>query len=338
MRPNGTVSPTARDPFVVAVEEVRLLGHDVADDDRIDTNLGRELDCERLRGVEQSCLCRPVGHGPRRGPDTAHARDIHDIAAVFLTLHHRVGLLRAHQRSREVQRDDPGSETRRRGRGIGRRRAAGVVDQHVERAETICRGCDHSIDLVRFAHVGSDEQPPDREVFGLVPAADGNVRASFGETQRDPPPNPATAARDEHDAAVEARELGSVVHGGGVYDLEPGCRGPASQVTSSRSNLIAICPHRHTSRAMRCLGCATPVRSDETSNFADGSSIVPDADLVIRRGRDRPIFDRRGERTRRDCAPVRCERRGRGAGNAPQPDGAVDGHLAAVREVRVQSG
>ena len=37
------------DALFVAVEEVRLLGHDEADHDRVDAHLRRELDRERLR-------------------------------------------------------------------------------------------------------------------------------------------------------------------------------------------------------------------------------------------------------------------------------------------------
>ena len=59
------------------------------------------------------------------------------------------------------------------------------------------------------------------QVFGLVAAADRDVRAGVGEALRDPPPDPATAAGDEHDAVVESRQLGGIAHGGGVYDLTP---------------------------------------------------------------------------------------------------------------------
>ena len=49
-----------RDALLVAVEEVRLLGDDEADDDRVDAHLRRELDRERLRRVEQPGLGRAV--------------------------------------------------------------------------------------------------------------------------------------------------------------------------------------------------------------------------------------------------------------------------------------
>ena len=59
------------------------------------------------------------------------------------------------------------------------------------------------------------------EVLGLVPAADRDVRARVGEALRDPAPDAAAPAGDEHDAVVEARQLGGIGHGGGVYDLTP---------------------------------------------------------------------------------------------------------------------
>ena len=136
-------------------------------------------------------------------------------------LHHRVGLLRAHERGREVERDDPGREPRRCGRGVGRRRATRVVDEHVERAEALGGGRDHGVDLFGLAHVGGDEQPPVGEILGLVAAADRDVRAGIGEALRDAPTDAATPAGDEHDAVVESRQLGGIGHGGGVYDLTP---------------------------------------------------------------------------------------------------------------------
>ena len=76
----------------------------------------------------------------------------------------------------------------------------GVVDEHVERAEALDGRRDHRVDLVGFAHVGGDEEPAVGQVFGLVAAADRDVRAGVGEALRDAPPDAATPAGDEHDA------------------------------------------------------------------------------------------------------------------------------------------
>ena len=67
---------------------------------------------------------------------------------------------------------------------------------------------------------------PVGQVVGLVAAADRDVRAGVGEALRDAPADAATTAGDEHDAPVESRQLGGVVHGGGVYDLTPTRRLP----------------------------------------------------------------------------------------------------------------
>src|SRR6266576_810081 len=50
------------DAFLVAVEEVRLLGHDQSDHHRVHTHLRCELDRERLRGIEQAGLGGAVRH------------------------------------------------------------------------------------------------------------------------------------------------------------------------------------------------------------------------------------------------------------------------------------
>ena len=83
------------------------------------------------------------------------------------------------------------------------------------------RDSDHRVDLIGLAYVGGHEQPTVRKVFRLVPATDRYVRARIGKALSDASPDAPTAAGDEHDAVVEAREVGRIVHGGGVYDLTP---------------------------------------------------------------------------------------------------------------------
>ena len=73
---------------------------------------------------------------------------------------------------------------------------------------------DHRVDLIGLAHVGRHEQPAVGQVVGLVTAADRDVRARVGEALRDPAPDAAATAGDEHDASVESRQVDRVAHRG----------------------------------------------------------------------------------------------------------------------------
>jgi alkylation response protein AidB-like acyl-CoA dehydrogenase len=62
------------------------------------------------------------------------------------------------QRGDQVQFDDPGVEPRRRGGGLGRRRAARVADHHVHAAEQVPPGRDQLPNLFRVPDVRAGER------------------------------------------------------------------------------------------------------------------------------------------------------------------------------------
>src|SRR5439155_1311429 len=87
----------------------------------------------------------------------ADAGDVDDASALGLFLHGGVGALGELQRRDQVESDDGGREARRRGGGVGRRRAAGVVDQHVEAPEALERRGYDAVDVVGLVRgLGAD--------------------------------------------------------------------------------------------------------------------------------------------------------------------------------------
>ena len=136
IRPSGMVALDRGDRGVVAVVVVGLLGAAEADVDRVDPHLRRPLHRQRRGQRVETGLRRAVRRDGRRRAAGGDRGDVDDRAAGLLLLHHRVGRLRAEQRGEQVEADDLVVEARRRGRGVGRRRSPGVVDQDVQAAQS----------------------------------------------------------------------------------------------------------------------------------------------------------------------------------------------------------
>ena len=81
------------------------------------------------------------------------------------------------------------------GRGVGRRAAAGVVDEHVDAAELLDDRVDGGPRRLAVAQVGGEERPVVGEVVDLVAGADRDGGAGVGEALRDAAPDAARAAR-----------------------------------------------------------------------------------------------------------------------------------------------
>ena len=137
-----------------------------------------------MREVHQPGLRRPVRRRHGRRPDAAHAADVDDRTAVAL-LHPVVGALRAEDRREQVEGDDPFGEPRRRRGGVGGRRTAGVVHEHVEAAEPFDDRVDGRPRRFAVTQVGGEERPVVGEVVDLLAGADRDGGAGVGEALRD---------------------------------------------------------------------------------------------------------------------------------------------------------
>ena len=111
-----------------------------------------------------------------------------------------------------------------------------------------------------------------------------------------PRPMPATAAGDEHDPPVEARQLGGIGHGGGVYDLTP--HAPSDRPASEHEEPSARSRQARDDRRRRRRGPRRHDRRDRRLGIApqaDGARARAAAlagarphDRLLRRARRRP--------------------------------------------------
>jgi hypothetical protein len=94
----------------------------------------------------------------------------------------------------------------------GRARDAGVVDEHVDRAEASARGRDHRVDVARACDVGryGERVPAARADLGLdradrlaVSRGDDDARARIGERERDRTSDALAAAGDDRNSSFE---------------------------------------------------------------------------------------------------------------------------------------
>ena len=80
-----------RQPGLITVMQVGLLGFHEANNKSIDPHLGRPFDRERAAEVYQSCFGGPVGGGARRRTHRANAGYVDDTSSGRLFLHYPVG-------------------------------------------------------------------------------------------------------------------------------------------------------------------------------------------------------------------------------------------------------
>ncbi len=101
-----------------------------------------------------------------------------------------------------------------RGAGLGHAR---VVDEHGDRTEALLRPVQRALDAVgvghihddigRLAIIGADRR--DARGERLLPACrEGHARASFGETAREVPAEPAGGAGDQDVPSIQTEEIG----------------------------------------------------------------------------------------------------------------------------------
>ena len=195
-------------PVVVAVEEMRLLGHDEADDDRVHAHLRRELDAPSSASrSSRPAFAAPYADGARRRPHAAHARDVDD---------------RCRRRPAPASPRSPAARTRcgavrfsamipavKRGDAVAVSAGGeppGVVHEHVERgrsARAVARSPRRPA-RVRACRPRRTATPSGRS-SGSWRQQIAIVRARLREALRDAAPDAAAPARDDHGLPVEAR-------------------------------------------------------------------------------------------------------------------------------------
>src|ERR1700694_1966709 len=97
---------------------------------------------------------------------------------------------------------------------------AGIIGEHVDRAELVDAGADISRDLVLIGNIGRDgerlrrgRQILDRGLQVLLPAVDGNdARAAFGQKAHGRGANDARSPGDDGNLAIETNSIGHVWH------------------------------------------------------------------------------------------------------------------------------
>src|SRR5258708_6096420 len=141
--------------------------------DRVDADVGAEVPGERLGEIDHRGLACGVGQRLRAGTQAADARRVDDAPFRFLQ-HGRCGPGDL-EKPAHIDREDAVPFLQRQGLEIlrlPRRGGAGVVDQHIEAAESLLHRLQHGAHRGLIADVAAHQQPPGGELLRL--------RAGFG--------------------------------------------------------------------------------------------------------------------------------------------------------------
>src|SRR4051794_20897258 len=182
--------------------------------DRVHTHAADPLERERARELYDGPLRREIGARVRVGDEAADRGDV-DYAAPPLLQHPPAEALTRQERALQVEGDDRVEPVLGELLGGGAEGGAGAVDEHVDAAEPGDHVGDGEVDCRRVGDVGGERggraaRVPDRgaHLAGAlrVDVHDRDRRARLREAAGDRCAEPARAASDDRDAALEAEE------------------------------------------------------------------------------------------------------------------------------------